>query len=844
MAITKPFQELLARLNRHSDTDAHVNIAYQSAKQGFKVRSTTPEMADTVVEALTDLECNVWYEINSSMAKGRSKAEDITSLNAVWIDIDYKESGIQSEENAHELIELISDLVGVGPSAVVHSGHGLQPYWSIDPEEDFTQEQAASLLIRWGTFVRWVASSQGGSLDSVFDLPRIFRAPSSINYKDVDNPVRVRIDFPEAWRPVTFDEINDVLIAHGFASVNTSLDDFEMVSAKSEWNYVAHDCSFVQTIFSAVRPGVKPPKSRHGWLLGQLVRLNAAHRNGCLTEGSAEVILLQMSQRFDEFLAMPPKRDKNPGEMKSSNRWAIARVESFSEKKLEEELRNHNHLISDGGDASLALLDKPVDFLATEDELMEVYESSFGAYGRTDSANARRLIHYMRGTFKFVPEMGWLAWDGSHYKVDREKQIIQVAIEAAEFALTAGATGEQLKWAQNSANKDRLLNAAIIAGTDPEVLVQAFDLDSDVNNLCTPAGIINLRTGELRDAERADDLNTRQTTVAMGDVPTPLWSKFLSEVIEDKERITYLQELLGAALFGDSRFHVLPVLVGTGANGKSTLLDVVSKILGDYSATMPENFLLETGSSAHPTEIARLRGVRFAVASETRPDGRFNESRVKMLTGGDMLSARFMNQNFFDFRPTHTLFLAVNHLPEVKSGGDGFWRRLRKFDFNKTIPAEKRKENLADLIVKQEGAGVLKWMVEGAVRITEHGITEPDSIKRSTQSYRHEEDHLAKFLDEKVLLASGASVTKTAVYNSYREYCIENGEKSLPQNNFHREIKSRLGVTESTSIGFSMFVGMELLKIGSSNNAESVAKMIGSLSELAIDGENSDEYWK
>lgn len=838
--MTKPLQELLERLGREANNP--VNIAYQSASQGFKVKSTTTRLASSVVEALNDLDCNIWYEINPSTAKGRSKAEDVTKLAAVWIDIDFKDEGIQSAENAHELIELLSDLIGVGPSAVVHSGNGLQPYWAIDPEEEYTQELGTSLLLRWGAFCRWVAASQGGQLDSVFDLPRIFRAPGSYNHKG--EPKLVTADFPDDWRPLSYEELNDVLIAHGFASVTTGLDEFEQVSAASDWNYAAHDCGFVATMFSAVRPGVKAPKARHPWLLQQLVRLNSAHRNGCITEDSAKLIVGQMAERFDEFLAMPPSRKRNPGELQGANRWAKARVESFSDKKLQEELRNHEHKDMLSSDASVALLDKPVSYETTEEELMDIYVSSFGPYGRTDAANARRLIHFMKGDYRFVPELGWLRWEGQRYVTDKEKAILQTAIDAAHFALAAGAAGEQLKWAEASTNKDRLQNAAVIAATDPEVLCQAIDLDAEANNLCTPSGIVNLRTGELRPASKGIDLNTRQTTVPVGDVPTPLWNAFLAEVIEDEDRILYLQELLGATLFGDSRFHVLPVLVGTGANGKSTLLDVVAKILGDYSATMPENFLLESGGNAHPTEIARLRGVRFAIASETRPDGRFNEARVKMLTGGDMLSARFMNQNFFDFKPTHTLFLAVNHLPEVKSGGDGFWRRLRKIDFRKTIPANKRKENLAELIVEQEGPGILKWIIEGAVRITEHGMTEPESVKLSTQEYRHEEDHIAKFIDEKILVADGASVTKTAVFNSYRSWCQENGEKPVPQNGFNRELKWRLGVAESTSVGFKMFVGIDLLKIDSFNNEMNVRNMIGSLEELASDGDDRDKYWE
>jgi P4 family phage/plasmid primase-like protien len=208
-----------------------------------------------------------------------------------------------------------------------------------------------------------------------------------------------------------------------------------------------------------------------------------------------------------------------------------------------------------------------------------------------------------------------------------------------------------------------------------------------------------------------------------------------------------------------------------------------------------------------------------------------------MLTGGDTLSARFMGQNFFDFKPTHTLFMAVNHLPEVKSGGDGFWRRLRKIDFRKTIPADKRKENLAQLLVAEEGPGILQWMVDGAVRLTNQGFNEPESVKMATQSYRHEEDHIAKFIDEKTILADTASVTKTALFNAYRDWCIDNGEKPISQNNLSREIKGRLGVAESDSAGYRMFLGVDLLQIGGSNNQRAITEIFES-------GEDKDAYWK
>jgi P4 family phage/plasmid primase-like protien len=836
MAITKPFQELLERLGRSSEDS--LIVCYQSPTQAFKVKSTKVQFADTIVDALTELGANVWYEINPSSTTQRAKAEDINRLAAVWIDIDYKDTGIQSAESASSLVELISDLIGVEPSAVVHSGHGLQPYWAIDPEEDYTQEQAVGVLARWGAFVRWVAASQGGQLDSVFDLPRIFRAPGGVNFKDASNPIGVTADFPSSWRPLSLAELDDVLIAHGFTSVATLPSEYQKVLGSEEWEYATSDCHWTSALYNSVRPDQPVPKSRHGWLLQQLIKINAAHRNGCITVETSEDLVAQLWTRFNEFLKVAPAREPNQGELASANRWAVARVESFDAKKLKDELRGHEHKELFTGDAEQMLNGSAVKNEYSDEELIEIYRESMGAFGATDAANAHRLIHFMRNDYKFITSVGWHKWTGSRYSLDEDKSIIQTAIEATKFNEMLELSEPQMKWAQASANKDRLQNAITIAGTDTEVLVPTLKLDAEANDLCTPEGIINLRTGEVRPAVKGLDVNTRQTAVSCRAIPTPMWTAFLQDTIEDEERILYLQELLGGALFGDARYHVLPIFVGSGANGKSTLVDVVSGILGDYSATMPENFLLDTTGNAHPTDIARLRGVRFAVANETRPDGKFNESRVKMLTGGDTLSARFMGQNFFDFKPTHTLFMAVNHLPEVKSGGEGFWRRLRKIDFKKTIPVEKRKENLAKIMVEQEGPGILAWMVEGAVRVTEQGFQEPESVKMSTQEYRHEEDHIAKFLDEKTILADTASVTKVALFNAYREWCIENGEKYIPQNTLTREVKTRLGVRESESAGFKMFIGIDLLKVTAGNQDASIKDILG-----YVETEDKDAYW-
>jgi P4 family phage/plasmid primase-like protien len=822
------FRELLSRLGRNDDD--LVTICYQSAKQKFTSKSIKVELADSVVSALDALENNIWFEINPSSVNGRATARDIDKLAAVYIDIDYKDSGAGSVKAAREFVELISELIGVGPTATVYSGHGIQPYWAIE-DDHMDNALATGVLNRWGAFCRFLGASQGIQLDSVFDLPRIFRAPGSRNFKDASNPVTVMTMLHKNWRPITIDEINDVLIAHGITSEMSLPDEYELVSSASDWEYASHDCQFTPTLYAGVRPTNGAPKSRHGWLLQQMVLINAAHRNGCISQPTKEELVDLVAERFKFFLTQAPQRDMHQGEVQGANKWAIARVETFSPEKLDNELRRHQHSDFFLGDPTSVLGEPSANQDHSFHELVDIYMKSFGTYGRTDAANARRLVYFNQGHYKFVPDLGWFRWENNRFVLDKEKMLFQAAIDAAEFVVQTPANDAQVKWAQSSINKDRIVNAITIAGTDPEVQVQALEMDAQPNDLCTPQGIVNLQTGEIRAPDRRIDLSTRQTTVSPNKISTPLWSGFLKDVLQDEERIAYLQELLGSSLFGDSRFHVLPVLVGSGANGKSTLLDVVAGVLGDYAATMPENFLLDANGAAHPTEIARLRGVRFAMASETRPDGKFNESRVKMLTGGDTLSARFMNQNFFDFKPTHTLFLALNHLPAVKSGGDGFWRRLRKIDFNITIAPEKRKENLAQLMIETEGPGILQWMIEGAVRVTTQGFSEPDSVKAATLTYRHEEDHIAKFVDERIVVAATGTATKTSVFNAYRNWCIDNGEKYITQNALAREIRSRLNVGETDGAGIRMFTGIELVDLGI--NTESM-----------VDKEEKDEYWK
>jgi P4 family phage/plasmid primase-like protien len=284
-------------------------------------------------------------------------------------------------------------------------------------------------------------------------------------------------------------------------------------------------------------------------------------------------------------------------------------------------------------------------------------------------------------------------------------------------------------------------------------------------------------------------------------------------VLEDQERIDYMQELLGVALIGEVLYQELPLLVGVGANGKSTLLEAVGLICGDYVATMPENFLMEKNNGDHSTELARLRGVRIALASETKPDGRFNESRAKSLTSQDVVSARFMNKDFFDFLPSHSFLVALNHPPRVTHGGEGFWRRMRKIDFNVIIPENRRDPELARNMVKREGAGILQWMIEGARRVMTRGtLVVPAAVAAATLAYREEEDALGVWLKTKTFPSAGSRFKAIEIYNNYKGWMTSEGETPITASQLIRELKVRGLITQDLTTKERWYAGLGMIE--------------------------------
>ncbi|MFE7331296.1 phage/plasmid primase, P4 family [Streptomyces sp. NPDC057565] len=379
----------------------------------------------------------------------------------------------------------------------------------------------------------------------------------------------------------------------------------------------------------------------------------------------------------------------------------------------------------------------------------------------SDRGNARLFVQLYRDQFRHVEGLGWFAWDGYRWKrTGGEKAALWAAGEMAEDMPETDPRGifseRELAHHKKKTLSTTGMKALLTqAKASPDLAIDPDTLDGDPYALCTPDGVVDLHTGQLRKPDPSRDFHSRATSVAPQPMDTPRWYTFLADTFGDdaegQETIDFLHLLLGYSITGDVGAQVLPFLHGEGKNGKSVLLDTMIQILGDYADAAPPGFLMDRGAySEHSTELTELHGRRLIVCSELKPNDKFDEARVRLLTGGDKIKARRMRQDYFSFTPTHHLWLLGNHRPEVSTGGFAFWRRIRLIPFTQVVPAKHRIDNLAFELVRDEGPGILQWLIEGARRYlaTRDPLEGPDRVRIATSAYATTEDHIGRFLTE------------------------------------------------------------------------------------------------
>jgi putative DNA primase/helicase len=407
---------------------------------------------------------------------------------------------------------------------------------------------------------------------------------------------------------------------------------------------------------------------------------------------------------------------------------------------------------------------------------------------RTDLGNAYRLVD--RHGHQLVYVHTWnkaLVYDGTRWKVDDTDQVTRWAIDTvhalrdeAATAPTDAARAAARKHAARAQQHARIRAMVALARSHHRIAISHHHLDPDPWLLNVANGTIDLTTGRLRPHDPADRC-TRLAPVAYDpDASAPTWTAFLDQVLVDPDTIAFLQRLVGYALTGVVRDHVLPMLVGDGSNGKSTLTGMLLAMLGDYAITSRSELLLTTRNDQHPTLLADLHGRRLVVISETGQGRNLNEDQVKTLTGGDRLRARRMREDFWEYSPSHKLLLVTNHLPDIRGRDHGIWRRIKRIDFPTTITDANSDTALPERL-RAELPGILAWAVRGCLDWQRHGLATPAAVRDGVEAYREATDVIGPFLAEHCRLADGLHVASADLYAAYRTWCQQAGEQPASQ---------------------------------------------------------------
>lgn len=409
----------------------------------------------------------------------------------------------------------------------------------------------------------------------------------------------------------------------------------------------------------------------------------------------------------------------------------------------------------------------------------------------SDYGNAERLVARHGGDLRYCHQLKkWLVWSDNRWREDttaeatrRAKETVRAMYAEAEGISDSKERESFVKFVLRSEAQASIAAMIALAASERGVTVLPEELDADPFLLNCANGTLDLRTGLLRE-HRREDLITKLSPVSFNpQARSDIWEFFLRDATGgDKELEKFLQRAAGYSLTGDTREEVLFFIHGPQAAGKSTFMETIKATLSDYARTSDfEAFLSRREVGSPRNDIARLAGARFVASIEVDEGKKLAEGLVKMLTGGDTVTARFLHKEFFEFRPAFKLWLAANHAPRVRDDDEAMWRRILRVPFVHTIPKARRdpkiKAHLRDAATA--GPAVLAWMLRGCLDWQRDGLRVPPAVEEATQEYRESQDPLKDFIADCCVLMPTAWTPTADLRNEYERWAKERGERYL-----------------------------------------------------------------
>ncbi len=432
------------------------------------------------------------------------------------------------------------------------------------------------------------------------------------------------------------------------------------------------------------------------------------------------------------------------------------------------------------------------------------------AFKRTDLGNAERFVARHGANVRYLPAWKkWLIWDGKRWALDETIEIRRMAKETIRGIWKdeiAEATGDHkkdlVKHAMQSESNSALNSMLQCAMAEASIAITPAMLDADPWLLAVDNGVIDLRTGELKAHDRRYLMTKVSPATFDPDATCPQWLGFLARIMNNSEPlIAYLQRAVGYSLTGTTGERALFFQYGSGANGKSTFLEILRALLADYAQQADfTTFLERKGDTGPRNDIARLFGARVVTSSEVGEGKRLNESLAKTLTGNDTVTARFLHAEFFEFKPQFKLWLAANHRPIIRGTDPAIWDRIRLIPFTVSIPEAERDQDLKTKLLA-ELPGILAWAVQGCLDWLEGGLRTPNEVQAATADYRRDSDTLGAFIDDACELDPDSETPATELYQAYKRWADDHGEYQITQTAFGRQLEERGITAEKTGRG-------------------------------------------
>ncbi len=410
----------------------------------------------------------------------------------------------------------------------------------------------------------------------------------------------------------------------------------------------------------------------------------------------------------------------------------------------------------------------------------------------TELGNAERIAYQYGNVIKYVNEIGWMIWDGKRWRVDDKKEIERITAKVLR-SLHKSDDEVLRRWASNCEKRNIRMNS--IKDLMPLVPGSRSEFDTHKYLFNVENGVIDLQTGALLPHDRKLGITKIANVEYVAEAKCPNWIEFLNAIfLGDQELIEYMQRLIGYSLTGDISEQNMMFLVGGGSNGKSTFINTIKDLMGEYGKQAKSDTFIKKKETGANNDIARLVGARFVSAIESEEGERLSESFVKQITGGEPVLARFLRQEFFEFIPEFKVFFTTNHKPIIGGLDEGIWRRIKLIPFNLNLPAHKRDKKLPEKL-SLEMSGILNWAIEGCMKWQQSGLKEPKAVAEATGTYKEDMDLLGPFLSECCYVDQTDTELKIEakeLYQVYDSFSFKSGDTAVRNSRaFYRMLETK-----------------------------------------------------